>query len=602
MNICDLNTRWYNEKKFILYNGGESSMRYLWRNYQLSYKASRFNTISTGVLLLITPFLPYIELLFISLIINYVQSERMISIPYFLIAASLFYIIKTSIDMWDLYVMNSRFKINKYFRETLWKYAHEMPFAHYVNKKQKDVYLRALDAINKGFLGPAGTIYQVKGVFMPIVLVLAVLVFSLYIDVLIFFILLIQIGVTFYFIWKINRIEVQKQEELLDQRIEAKQFESYITDVAYAKEMRIFQLNTLFLQKIRHLYRLLGGINDTYTDKMKRYMYGVELIQLTSFVITTFLVVRALQFSVVQIGTAILFMSMQLTLFNATAGLIVATNKLKTLVHLSREYYQFIDLIKAEQKQIQKKEQQFDHFESLEFVGVSFAYAQDALPILDHISFTIKQGDKICLIGINGSGKSTIIKLILGLLKPTEGMIRINNVNIEHIHPQTLNRLFFTIFQENVLYALSLKQNLDPHNQYEKSAIHHELFTQGLVDAQANIDDIHLTTYFHEDGKVYSGGEVQKIKYIQALLASTEVLLLDEPTSAMDLASEKQFFEVIFETFAHKTFILITHNVEMSKYFDGVIVLNQGKLMTKGTFQEVCKNEHFQALLQGEEV
>lgn len=577
-------------------------MKYLWRNYQLSYKASRFNTISTVALVFITPFFPYVELLFISLMINYVQSEQTISISYFLITASLFYIVKTSVDMWDLYVMNSRFKINKYFREMLWKYAHEMPFVHYVNQKQKDVYLRALDAVNKGFLGPAGTIYQVKNVLMQLVLVVAILIFSLCINPLNFYTLLIQLSLTVYFVWKINGVEGEKQKQLLDKRIEAKQFESYITDVAYAKEIRIFQLNTLFLKKIQKLYQLLSKVNDVYVDKGKRYVYGVEMIQLSGFIIHTFFIIQAIQSAHIQVGTALLFMSMQLTLLSTTTLLIVTTNKLKTLIHLSREYYQFIDMITDEEKQIQKKEQQFEHFESLEFIAVSFSYKQDAPRILNNISFRIKQGDKICLIGINGSGKSTIIKLILGLLKPTEGMILINNINVEHIHPQTLQRLFFTIFQENVLYALSLKQNIDPHNKYAKNVIHNELFHQGLVDKQEDIDNIQLTTYFHENGKVYSGGEVQKIKYIQALLANAEVLLLDEPTSAMDLASEKYFFEIIFKTFAQKTFILITHNVEMSKYFDGVIIMNQGVLIAKGTFQEVSENTHFQTLRQGEEM
>lgn len=580
----------------------ECRLRDIVKNYKISYQASKFNTLSSVLLTLVTPFLPYCELIFITFLINHLQQGARIPFLLLFVSAVAFYILKGTIESWDLFILNSRFKINKLFRELLWQKAYEMDFTYFVETNRKKRYIRAQDAINKGFLGPAGTIYQMKLLLEHFVLAIALMIFSCTIDYRLGVILIINGVVSYYFVRQINRVETQKQTEQTEKRLEVKTFENYITDIAYAKEIRIFQLGQIFLNRIHTLYQALKNINETYTNKTYRSHLLIEGVNIVSFVCNLMIIVHLLLQGHVLIGTVVLFVGLQFNFLNIFVSMIESMKKLKILRLFSRSYYEFIEAVDDEQeRQNHEANQTVDTFKTLEFQHVSYRYEDSPHHyVLKDVSFQIQAGQKICLVGVNGSGKSTILRLIQGLVKPTTGTILINGIDISKIKRSCLVSMMFTIFQENVLYALSLRENLDPQYTYDTHTVVEQLAAHKLIEAADDIESIQVTQYFSETGKIFSGGEVQKLKYIKAVLAQSDVVLLDEPTSAMDLQSEKEFFTAIFSEFSDRTAILITHNIYMAQYFDHIIVIEHGELVGEGHFEMLQQtNENFKTLLRG---
>lgn len=569
-------------------------------NYKMSFYASKFNTISTVVLSLLTPFLPYMELIFITFIINNFQEGSDMSFIGILIIAVLFYFLKGIIESWDLYVLNSRFKINKYFREILWENAYKMDFGNFVDSKKQTKYTKAQDAINKGFLGPAGTIYQIKIIAEQLVLIIALIIFSAFIDIKISFIITINIFISYMIIKKINQHEFNKQSKLTEERIKVKQFENYIADIEYGKEIRIFNFGEIFLNKINNYYEKLFNINNEYTNKSAKYYIIIEILNIVVLLFNLLIIIQMLIINKISIGTVILFIGFNFSLLNIFVSIIENFKKIKSLLYFSENYYHYLSSI-ASEREINRNQQteSINSFERLEFQNVSYKYS-DSIDeyALKNISFIINKGDNICLVGINGSGKSTIIRLIQGLIKPTSGTIFINDIPIDKINQESLVKMISTIFQENVLYALSLLKNIDPESLYSKAHITRELENNNLIHENEDISKLQITQYFSDKGKVFSGGEVQKLKYVQTMFAQSEILLLDEPTSAMDLKSENEFFKKIFGEFGKRTIILITHKVEVAKYFNRVIIIKEGLLVGDDNYTNlISMNKHFKNLI-----
>jgi ATP-binding cassette subfamily B protein len=235
------------------------------------------------------------------------------------------------------------------------------------------------------------------------------------------------------------------------------------------------------------------------------------------------------------------------------------------------------------------------HINSIELKDVSYRYPQSARDALSHISVTIHDEERIALVGENGAGKSTLVKLLLRFYEPTEGQIFINGRDYREYRLSTLRKQMGVTFQDFLQFSLTVKENigvgelsfLDNHVQIEDAAmragIHERIMT--LPKTYQTI----LGHEFHEEGVELSGGEWQKVALARSLIKDASLLILDEPTAALDARSEFRFFQELFRRTKKQAVLVISHRFSSVRVADRILVFNDGKFIEEGTHETLMK-------------
>lgn len=231
-------------------------------------------------------------------------------------------------------------------------------------------------------------------------------------------------------------------------------------------------------------------------------------------------------------------------------------------------------------------------FEALEFDHVNFSY-KDEETIKD-LSFTLKKGEIAALVGHNGAGKTTIIKLLLRLYDPTSGVIKVNGVDIREYNLHAYRELFATTFQDFCIFGMTIKENVLMGRTYEEedALVEKSLKRAGVLEkVQSLPKGIHtmMTKEFDEDGAVLSGGESQKIAVARTFAMNSPVKIFDEPSSALDPIAEFELFKNIMKEGKDHTMLFISHRLSSVKSCDKVFMLEKGCLIEEGSHKELME-------------
>ncbi|WP_027823072.1 type I secretion system permease/ATPase [Laribacter hongkongensis] len=230
------------------------------------------------------------------------------------------------------------------------------------------------------------------------------------------------------------------------------------------------------------------------------------------------------------------------------------------------------------------------HFKGeIEFRDVSFNYPASPLPSLDNVSFRIRAGERVAIIGRVGSGKSTLQKLILGLFRPTGGSIRVDGIDTNQIDPAELRRNIGYVPQDVVLFYGSLRDNIamgSPHvHDASVAAAADQAGLTGFVNSHPQGFDMIIG----ERGDTLSGGQRKAVAIARALLNSPPILLLDEPTSNMDHSTERQIYQTLESVLPGRTLVLVTHHNALLSLVDRLIVIDQGRIVADGPKAQVIQ-------------
>lgn len=234
-----------------------------------------------------------------------------------------------------------------------------------------------------------------------------------------------------------------------------------------------------------------------------------------------------------------------------------------------------------------------DEYE-IEFRNVSFKYPGTDIYALKNVSIKLNIGERLAIVGMNGSGKTTFIKLLCRLYDPNEGEILLNGINIKKYDYDEYIRLFSIVFQDFNLFSFSLGQNVATSVDYDETSVKNVLEKAGLEKRLSTMPKgVHTPLYkdFDEDGVEISGGEAQKIALARALYRDAPIIILDEPTAALDPISEFEVYSKFNEIVGTKTAFYISHRLSSCRFCDEIAVFNQGEIIQKGTHEELLKNE-----------
>lgn len=230
----------------------------------------------------------------------------------------------------------------------------------------------------------------------------------------------------------------------------------------------------------------------------------------------------------------------------------------------------------------------------VEFVNVSFKYPNSEKYVLKNINISLPMDRITNIVGVNGSGKTTFIKLLCRLYDPTEGVIKLNGIDIREFDYDSYMRFFSIVFQDFKLFSFTLGQNVALSNSYDDSIVEKSLAEAGFESRLESLKDglgTYLYKTFENDGVEISGGEAQKIAIARSLYKDAKIMIMDEPTAALDPIAEFDIFNRIQQIIQNRTVICISHRLSSCRICDRILVFLDGEIAQDGSHKELVNVE-----------
>ena len=248
--------------------------------------------------------------------------------------------------------------------------------------------------------------------------------------------------------------------------------------------------------------------------------------------------------------------------------------------------FEFLDIPNAMYQGSLTTEKRTDRRYEVEFQDVSFKYPGSDIWALRHVNMKFKVGKRLAIVGENGSGKTTFIKLLCRLYDPQEGAILLNGIDIRKYRYDDYMNIFSVVFQDFQLICQPLGANVAGSMHYDRDRVQKALMDAGFGDRLASMEkglDTMIYKNLSDDGVDVSGGEAQKIAIARALYKDAQFIILDEPTAALDPIAEAEIYGKFDEIAGDKTAIYISHRLSSCKFCDEITVFHEGAVIQQGT-------------------
>lgn len=371
--------------------------------------------------------------------------------------------------------------------------------------------------------------------------------------------------------------------------------ESTTKNFDFAKDIRLFNMSNAFFNQ-------LSGVNETYKELNRKHHNRMVLWEVSLgsvLIVQKILMYTWLVYNVVtgayQISDFVLYVGLVST-FHASVGYVNwIYSDMRTNSLMINDYRNFVDWKEdretADEKDGHITEINLDKFE-FRFENVSFKYPGHDNYVLKNVNLTIKNGAKLAVVGVNGAGKTTFIKLMMKLYEPSEGRILLNDVDIKEYNREEYFKLFSPVFQNVECFAMPIYQNISfaEVDKTDMNKINEVLEQSGLSEKINSYEKgIHtnLLKIFDKEGIDLSGGEKQRLAMARALYKDGKVIILDEPTAALDALAEDRMYRE-FENMIHgKTAVFISHRLGSTRFCDKIAMFEDGTIVEEGTHEEL---------------
>jgi len=387
---------------------------------------------------------------------------------------------------------------------------------------------------------------------------------------------------------KLNQIEQKQYAELS----KVNRIFSYLgwelTDFRYGKDIRLYGAKDMMVDKWDQYTGIMVGNWETLANKqlpLNLLITATDIIR--DFGTYFYLGVLAIT-GKITIGVATQMFTAAGTFYSSMRNLVWNFQELSKRANYANEYVKFMDYPAA----IQKGERHVTPGpHTFEFKDVSFSYPGADVEVLRNINLTLTPGEHLSVVGLNGAGKTTLVKLLCRLYDPTKGVILMDDVDIREYDYEEYMKVFAPVFQDFKLFAFSMKENiLMEKSEDETQDVSTVLKRVGLAEKLATLSggvDTVVYKHFDEDGIEPSGGEQQKLAIARALYKNAPVVILDEPTAALDPMAEYDIYRQ-FDTLVHeKTAIYISHRLSSCQFCDKIAVFSEKELKEYGTHAEL---------------
>ncbi len=292
----------------------------------------------------------------------------------------------------------------------------------------------------------------------------------------------------------------------------------------------------------------------------------------------------------VSVGTAVKYASALYRFWGAASSVFNNYSELLLLGKRLDDTLRFLEIDSADEGRELLKEDEYE----VEFKDVSFTYPGSGKKALDNVSCKLRTGEKTAVVGLNGSGKTTFIKLLCRLYHPSEGEILLNGVNIEEYSFEEYVKLMSVVFQDFNLFSFTIDENVSADEKGDSKRVREVLETAGFKERFDSLEKAGKTVLyknFYNDGIDISGGEAQKIALARALYKNAPFMILDEPTAALDPIAEYEIYSRFNSFTGGKCAVYISHRLSSCVFCDRVLVFKDGEIAERGTHRELLEKK-----------
>lgn len=375
-------------------------------------------------------------------------------------------------------------------------------------------------------------------------------------------------------------------------------FADFASDLRYFKDIEIYQGQDLVLEKAEIYQQKMVDSSTDYFNKNGIYNGLMNVSANGSIILTLIYLSYKLITRTISLANFTMY-------FNALIQVINATNLIQQnyakVISVDAELKVFFDLMEMEEGLLDKGH--IDHIDTSEvrirFDKVSFKYPASEDYVLKGASFEIKNGETVALVGKNGAGKSTIVKLLCKFYEPSEGNIYLNDINIKDINTKEYYKILSPTFQDFRLFPFRISENITgklkdeiEDKDYEKMDKSFDLLKLAAwIDKLVDKEDTFLTYLFSDESVEPSGGIGQKLALARSMYHEGKFFIMDEPTSALDPRSEEEIFENMLKISKGQTSLFISHRLSSTKYADKIIVCDKGCISEEGSHEELMRKD-----------
>lgn len=365
-----------------------------------------------------------------------------------------------------------------------------------------------------------------------------------------------------------------------------------LSGVEPQKDIRVMNFEKVVKQDVEELFALIGE-NEKQQNRIyvRRNFLQKLVFNLSSLVIYLFTGVRA-YVGAISIGNVVTYATSMERFISSINGLSMMVGHLKTAAIYAADYREFIGLQKRKYEGTIPLEKRRDHKFSVEFINVSFKYPGSDTYAIKNLNLKFVIGEKMAIVGKNGSGKTTFVKLLCRLYDVTEGCIKVNDVDIRKYDYKEYCRLFSVVFQDFQMFAFPVGENVAAGSEVKEDLVIEAMSKAGLGERLANLSEGLRTCIgkeYDENGVSFSGGEKQKLAIARAVYRDAPFVIMDEPTAALDPEAEAEVFEGFDKMVGKKTAIYISHRLASCKFCEDILVFDEGKVVQHGSHEQLEK-------------
>lgn len=360
-------------------------------------------------------------------------------------------------------------------------------------------------------------------------------------------------------------------------------------DFSYGKDIRIYNL----IDKLLKDYDTRSYSYLSFYKRIKNKEFLVGLIEVAMLLLQDglayFLVIQGYFNGSLSLADMTLYLGSIIALSQALRNAGVSLGSLISNARYSNDYFKFMDDKKY--VSIKGNHSRLEGPLEVEFRNVTFRYPNTEIDILKNFSFKINKNEKLAIVGLNGAGKTTIVKLICGLFMPNEGQILINGIDNKEFNQEEYFKMFGVVFQDINIFPATIYENIYGISG-NKSRAEESISKVGLKDKIESLPkqyDTELLKVLFDDGTELSGGQSQKLAIARALYKDSNMVILDEPTATLDALAEASIYQDFDSLVQNKTAIYISHRLSSTKFCDHIALFSKDGLIEYGTHDELMK-------------